>query len=116
MEDLQGNNLDEFYRNYRESLSMLNEANKRSLEQQRRNAQASIMGAANKAGMLFSNFGGRDKMKYDVQTYTPALVKAQQSYSTGLDTLRTNALKTINNIRSLQDQIAHLQSLGTNQS
>ena len=114
MEDLQGNNLDEFYRNYRESLSMLNEANKRSLEQQRRNAQASIMGAANKAGMLFSNFPTRDKLKYDVQTYQPALVKNQQTYQTGLNTLRENAIKTANTIANLQDQINHLNSLAVN--
>lgn len=112
MEDL--STVDEFYKNYRESLSALNEANKRSLEQQRRNAQASIMGAANKAGMMYSNFPARDKLRYDVGTYQPALVKNQQSYSTGLDTLRANAIKTANTIANLQDQIAHLNSLAVN--
>lgn len=112
MEDL--STVDEFYKNYRESLSALNEANKRSLEQQRRNAQASIMGAANKAGMMYSNFPTRDKLRYDVGTYQPALVKNQQSYSTGLDTLRSNAIKTANTIANLQDQIAHLNSLAVN--
>lgn len=114
MEDLQGNNLDEFYKNYRESLSALNEANKVALAQQRRNAQTSIMSAANKAGLLYSSFPARDKLKYDVGTYQPALVKNQQSYATGLDTLRTNALKAANTIANLQDQIAHLNSLAVN--
>lgn len=112
MEDL--STIDEFYKNYRESLSALNEANKRSLEQQRRNAQASIMGAANKAGFLYSSFPARDKLKYDMQTYQPALIKNQQTYSTGLNTLRENAVKTANTIANLQDQIAHLNSLAVN--
>lgn len=114
MDDL--STVDEFYKNYRESLSALNEANKRSLEQQRRNAQTSIMSAANKAGMLFSSLPARDKLKYDVETYQPALVKNQQSYASGLDTLRTNAIKTANTIANLQDQIAHLNSLAVNNS
>lgn len=112
MEDL--STIDEFYKNYRESLSALNEANKRSLEQQRRNAQASIMSSANKAGLMYSNFPARDKLKYDVGTYQPALVKTQQSYMSGLDSLRSNAIKAANTIANLQDQIAHLNSLATN--
>lgn len=112
MEDL--STIDEFYKNYRESLSALNEANKRSLEQQRRNAQTSMMSGANRAGMMYSNFPARDKLKYDVGTYQPALIKTQQSYMTGLDTLRSNAIKAANTISNLQDEISQLNSLAIN--
>lgn len=116
MEDLQGNNLDEFYKNYRETLGNVYDTTVQSLDQQRRNAQTSIMSAANKAGMMYSNFPARDKLKYDVGTYQPALIKAQQSYQTGLQTLRENALKTVNNIRNLQEQIQHLNELAAKKS
>lgn len=111
MEDLQGNNLDEFYQNYRDTIGTTYDATKQALEQQRKNDFATIMAGANKAGMLYSSWAPREKILYDTQTYTPALVKAQQSYQTGLNTLRENALKAVNNIRSLQDQIAHINSL-----
>lgn len=112
MEDL--STIDEFYRNYRDTLRNNYDATQQALDQQRRNDFASIMSNANKAGMLYSTFPARDKVKYDIGTYQPALVKAQQSYQTGLDTLRANALKAANNIASLQDQIAHLNSLAIN--
>lgn len=112
MEDT--NTIDEFYRNYRDTLRNTYDASVQTLNQQRQNDYASIMSNANRAGMLYSNLGARDKVKYDIGTYQPALVKAQQSYSTGLQTLRENALKAANNIRSLQDQIAHLNSLAVN--
>lgn len=112
MEDT--NTIDEFYRNYRDTLRNTYDASIQALNQQRQNDYASIMSNANKAGMLYSSWGPRDKIKYDVQTYTPALIKAQQTYQSGLDTLRANALKAANNIRSLQDQINHLNSLAIN--
>lgn len=111
MEDLVGNNLDEFYRNYRDSLKNVYDTTRQQLEQQRRNSFTSIMSNANKAGMMYSNFPTRDKLKYDVETYQPAQIKTQQTYQSGLDTLRENALKAVNNITSLQEQIAHLNSL-----
>ena len=114
MNDLQGNNLDEFYVNYRDTLRNNYDATKQALEQQRRNDYASIMSNANRAGMMYSNFPARDKVKYDVGTFQPAMVKAQQTYQTGLQTLRENALKAANTISSLQDQIAHLNSLAIN--
>lgn len=111
MEDLVGNNLDEFYRNYRDWLKNVYDTTRQQLEQQRRNAFTSIMSNANKAGMMYSNFPTRDKLKYDVETYQPAQIKAQQTYPSGLDTLRENALKAVNTISSLQEQTAHLNSL-----
>lgn len=105
------NEWQDFYRNYRENLSRQNEVGKQNLWQQRRNAQASIMSGANKAGMLYSNFPERSKIQYDAQTYDPAVIKMQTSYQTGLDTLRNNILKYQNSIKDLQENIAHLNSM-----
>ena len=101
----------DFYQNYRDSLDRQYQTALQSLEQQRKNAQTSIMGSANKAGMLYSSFPERAKIQYDTSTYQPALVKLQSSYSTGLDTLRNNILKYQNSIAEIQDAIAHLNSL-----
>lgn len=103
--------LNDFYKNYRENLSRQYELAKQNLEQQRKNAQTSIMSGANKAGMLYSNFPERTKIQYDVGTYQPAYIKLQNTYQTGLSTLRNNILKYQNSIRDIQDSIAHLNSL-----
>lgn len=100
-----------FYKNYRESLSRTYENDKNLLDQQRKNAQASIMSGANKAGMLYSNFPQRSKMQYDVSTYQPAQVKLYNTYITGLNQLQNNILKYQNSIREIQDSIAHLNSM-----
>lgn len=105
------NEWQDFYKNYRESLSRQNEVAKQNLWQQRRNDQASIMSGANKVGMLYSNFPQRSKIQYDTQTYEPAVLKAQTSYQTGLDTLRNNILKNQNAIREIQENITHLNSM-----
>lgn len=101
----------EFYQNYRDSLDRQYQSSLQNLEQQRKNAQTSIMSGANKAGMLYSNFPARTKIQYDQQTYQPAQIKLQTSYQTGLDTLRNNILKYQNSIREIQDSIAHLNSM-----
>ena len=103
--------IQDFYKNYRESLSSQYENAKNLLEQQRKNAQTSIMSGANKAGMMYSNFPQRSKIQYDTNTYEPAQVKLQNSYQTGLDTLRANILKYQNSIAEIQDSIAHLNSM-----
>lgn len=103
--------MQDFYKNYRESLSSQYENAKNSLEQQRKNAQASIMSGANKAGMLYSNLGERAKLQYDANTYQPAAIKLNTTYRTGLDTLRNNILKYQNSIADIQDAIAHLNSM-----
>ena len=87
------------------------QASLQNLEQQRKNAQTSIMSGANKAGMLYSNFPARAKIQYDQETYQPAQIKLQNSYQTGLDQLRNNILKYQNSIAEIQDSIAHLNSL-----
>ena len=103
--------LKDFYQKYRDSLDRQYQSGLQSLEQQRKNAQTSIMGGANKMGMMYSNFPTRSKIQYDQNTYQPAQIKLQSSYSTGLDTLRNNILKYQNSIAEIQDSIAHLNSM-----
>ena len=100
-----------FYQNYRDSLDRQDQSNEQSLEQQRKNAQASIMSGANKLGMMYSNFPVRNKIQYDQNTYQPAYIKLQNTYQTGLDQLRSNILKYQNSIAEIQDSIAHLNSM-----
>ena len=101
----------DFYQNYRDSLDRQYQTAIQSLDQQRKNAQTSIMSGANKAGMLYSNFPARAKIQYDQQTYQPAQIKLQSSYQTGLNQLQNNILKYQNSIREIQDSIAHLNSM-----
>ena len=108
---LDENEVKSFYQNYRNSLDRQYQTALQSLEQQRKNAQTTIMGGANKAGMMYSNFPAREKIKYDVSTYQPALIKMNTGYRTGLDTLRENILKYQNSIAEIQDSINHLNSL-----
>lgn len=100
-----------FYQNYRDSLDRQYQTNLQTLDQQRKNAQTSIMSGANKVGMMYSNFPMRSKIQYDQSTYQPNLIKIRNSYSTGLDTLRQNILKYQNSIADIKDSIAHLNSL-----
>lgn len=100
-----------FYQNYRDSLDRQYQSAQQSLDQQRKNAQAATMGTANKAGMLYSNFPARAKIQYDTETYQPAQIKLYNTYQTGKDTLRSNALKYLNSIAEIQDSINHLNSM-----
>lgn len=101
----------DFFQNYRDSLDRQYQSAAQSLDQQRKNAQTTIMSGANKAGMLYSNWVPREKIKYDANTYTPAVIKLNTTYRTGLDTLRNNILKYQNSIKDIQDSIAHLNSM-----
>ena len=105
------NEIKTFYQNYRDSLDRQYQASLQNLEQQRKNAQTSIMSGANKVGMLYSNFPARAKIQYDQETYQPAQIKLQNSYQTGLNQLQNNILKYQNSIAEIQDSIAHLNSL-----
>lgn len=108
---LQGEDVNEFYKNYQDALEQQRDLTRQQLEQQRSNDFASIMSNANVQGALYSNFPAREKLKYDVSTYQPRLVKAQQSYQTGLDKLRANALKSWNSIRAIQEKIDDINEL-----
>lgn len=100
----------DFYQKYRESLGRQYESALQNLDQQRRNAQTSIMSGANKAGMMYSNFPERSKIQYDMGTYMPTQVKLQSTYQTGLDTLRKNILNYQNSIKDIQDAIKTLNA------
>ncbi len=103
--DFQGRDVNQFFKNYRDALQAQRDANRKLLEQQRRNYFRGLMSSANKAGALYSNFAGREKLRYDTESYMPALVKAQTSYQSGLDSLRNNAVNLWNQIKSFQEAI-----------
>lgn len=101
----------EFMKNYREALKQLYDASVANLNNQRQLDHTSIMSNANTRGMLYSNFPERSKIQYDTNTYMPNLVSAQQSYQTGLDTLRNNGINTANQVAYYQQMIDHYNSL-----
>lgn len=109
--DYQGNDINLFIKNYRDSLKAQKDSVNKQLQQTRKNYQASLMGAANRRGMMYSNFPQREKLKYDTDTYNPALVKNQTSYQTGLDTLRNNAVTLWNKIQAYNEAIEDYNSL-----
>lgn len=111
LKDLQGQDLNDFIKNYRDALKAQNEADAKALNTARENAQTSIMSNANRAGLMYSNFPEINKIKYDTQTFYPALIKAQQSYQTSLDKVRQSALNMFNTNKSIQEAINELNSL-----
>lgn len=106
-----GSDLGSFIENYRTALEDQYTADRNALETQRKIGQTGIMSGANRAGLLHSSFPTINKLKYDVNTYEPALVKLRQGYQTGMDTLYSNVAKYYNTIKKYQDDIAHLNSL-----
>lgn len=114
--DYQGNDINVFIKNYRDSLKAQRDSNLKQLQQNKRNYFASIMGAANRRGMMYSNFPQRDKIKYDVGTYMPAMVQNQQNYQTGLDALRNNAVNLWNKLKSYDEAISDLDKYGITSS
>lgn len=109
--DLQGNNIDQFIQNYREAMQKQYEASQKNLEQTRINDHTNIMSNANVNGMLYSNFPTRGKIKYDTSTYMPNLIKVRNTYQTGLDKLRANALNAYNTVQYYKDMINHYDGL-----
>lgn len=103
--------LDPFITAYRDSLERQRDLSMQNLENQRRLDQRSIMAGANKAGMMYSNFPQRDKIKYDTQTYMPGQIKVQQGYQTGLQKLRENIINTSNQLKSINEAIADLNAI-----
>lgn len=111
-----GQNINEFISNYRQALKAQYDSNNKQLQQNRKQAQTTIMGAVNRAGMMYSNLAERAKMAYDAQTYEPALVKNQTSYQTALDSLRSNAVSLWNKIKTYEEAIADLNKYGLTSS
>ena len=109
--DLKGNDINTFIKNYRDALAAQKEADIKALDTTRENAQTSIMSNANRAGLMYSNFPEMNKIKYDTQTYYPALIKAQQSYQTSLDKVRSNAINLFNQNKNIIDAINELNKL-----
>ena len=103
-----------FIANYRNELDRQRDLGVQNLENNRRNQFQNLMGAANTAGMMYSNFPERAKMQYDTNTYLPAQIKLQQSYQTGLDKLRSNTTNYINQLASINDAINDLNETNTN--
>lgn len=103
--------VDPFINAYRDSLERQRDLSMQNLENQRRLDQRSIMTGANKAGMMYSNFPQRDKIKYDTQTYMPSQIKIQQGYQTGLQKLRENIINTSNQLKSINEAIADLNAI-----
>lgn len=108
LKDLQGNDINQFIKNYRDALQAQYDASVSSLNQQRKNDFAGIMAGANKSGMLYSNFPQRSKIQYDTQSFYPTAIKTRQSYQTALDKLRSNALNLYNQNKSIAEAIADL--------
>lgn len=111
-----GQNINEFIDNYRKALVAQRDSNNKQLQQNRKQAQTAIMGSANKAGMMYSNLAERNKAAYDAQTYLPAVVKNQTSYTTALDSLRNNAVSLWNKIKSYSEAIEDLSRFGVSSS
>lgn len=97
-----------FINEYRDYLSRQRDLSLQGAENARRNAFQNIMGNANAAGMMYSNFPERTKIQYDTSTYMPARIKAQDTYQTGLDALRGNTVKMLNSLADYDDEIASL--------
>lgn len=98
--------LNQFMSNYTSALNQQYEAEQARLNQERANAQTSIMSNANVGGTLYSNLTGRDKVKYDTNTYLPGLQTAYTTYQTGLNDMRAKASELANTLKGYEEQTA----------
>lgn len=114
--EVSSDDINAFIDNYRNALGEQYNADVANLNNQRNLDYTTIMSNANVRGMLHSTFPGRDKLKYDVSTYEPNLIKARQSYQTGLDKLYSNVGSYYNNIKNIKEKIADLNSSSTQSS
>lgn len=101
----------EFIKNLRTALTESYDYGVKALDNQRALDQAAIMNKANKAGVMFSNIPQRMKIQYDTNTYMPNQIKLQQSYQTGLDSLRQKGINAANQVAYYQQMINHYNSL-----
>lgn len=104
----------DFLKNLREALQQSYDAGLKSLENQRTLDQSAIMNRANKAGVMFSNIPQRMKIQYDTNTYMPNQVKLNQTYQTGLDSLRNAGVDAANQVAYYQQMIDHYNTMPTN--
>lgn len=96
------------FQQFADALKVQYDTQRNFLEEQRRQQQAAIMSQANQAGMLYSNLPQRSQIQYDVNAYTPAVVKLGSSYRTGLDSIRQQGVDLANQIRYYQEAIADM--------
>lgn len=108
--------LNSFIANYRNELDRQRDLGMQNLDNNRRNQFQNLMGSANTAGMMYSNFPERAKVQYDTSTYLPSKIKLQQSYQTGLDKLRSNTTNYINQLASINEAISDLNETNTKTS
>lgn len=106
----------EFIQNLRTALTESYEAGMANLDNQRQLDQSAIMNKANKAGVMFSNIPQRMKIQYDTNTYMPTQVKLRNSYQTGLQSLRENAINMANQVNYYQQMIDHYNTMPTSNS
>lgn len=95
--------INSFIDQYRDSLGKQRDLNMQALDNARKNYYQNLMGSSNALGMMYSNFPERAKIQYDTNTYMPNRSKVQNTYQTGLDTLRNNVVNAINTIADLKD-------------
>jgi hypothetical protein len=108
--------VDDFIKAYRESLIKQYDSNRALVDNNRDAYEARIMGNANARGMMYSNFPQRDKLSYQTTTYMPAITTARNTYQTGIDKIRSNAVSVANNIKTIEQAIADLNKYGTSGS
>lgn len=98
--------LNQFMSNYSSALKNQYDANLANLARERANAQVSIMSNANVGGTLYSNLTGRDKVKYDTNTYLPGVQNAYNTYQTGLNEMREKAAALANTLKGYEESTA----------
>lgn len=103
-----------FIKEYRDALGRQRDTTMQSLENARRNAFQGIMGGANTAGMMYSNFPERSKIQYDANTYMPGITQAETTYQTGLNKLQSSIINNMNQISELNDEVASLNKQVSN--
>lgn len=108
--------VDPFISKYRDDLERQRDLDFQNLDNTRRNDFTNIMGAANTAGMMYSNFPQRTKKQYDTQSYMPNQAKIYNTYQTGLDKLRSNVVSLSNQLKDVNDAIADLNKTGASGS
>lgn len=104
--------VDPFITQYRDSLERERDLSFQNLDNTRRNDFGTIMGNANAAGMMYSNFPERTKIQYDTSNYMPNQTKIQNTYQTGLDKLRSNVVSLSNQLKDVNDAISNLNKTG----
>lgn len=105
--------LDGFIKAYRDSLIRQYDANRALIDNSKNIYESNLMANANAKGMMYSNLPQREKMNYQTNTYMPNIVTARNTYQTGRDRLRSNAISVANNIKSIEQAIADLNNYGT---